>query len=79
MWTFHTVPRPGEPGSETWPEGAYKNRSGTNAWGFITVDVERGLAFVPLGSPTADFYGADRHGNNLYGNSLSRSTPRPAK
>jgi glucose dehydrogenase len=70
LWTFHTVPRPGEPGSETWPEGAYKNRSGTNAWGFITVDVERGLAFVPLGSPTADFYGADRHGNNLYGNSL---------
>jgi len=70
LWTFHTVPRPGEPGSETWPEGAYKNRSGTNAWGFITVDVERGLVFVPLGSPTADFYGADRHGNNLYGNSL---------
>jgi glucose dehydrogenase len=70
LWTFHTVPRPGEPGSETWPEGAYKNRSGTNAWGFMTVDVERGLVFVPLGSPTADFYGADRHGNNLYGNSL---------
>ncbi len=70
LWTFHTVPRPGEPGSDTWPEGAYKNRSGTNAWGFITVDVERGLVFVPLGSPTADFYGADRHGNNLYGNSL---------
>ena len=70
LWAFHTVPRPGEPGSETWPEGAYKNRSGTNAWGFITVDVERGLVFVPLGSPTDDFYGADRHGNNLYGNSL---------
>ena len=70
LWTFHTVPRPGEPGCETWPEGAYKNRSGTNAWGFMTVDVERGLVFVPLGSPTADFYGADRHGNNLYGNSL---------
>jgi len=70
LWTFHTVPRPGEPGSETWPAGAWKNRSGTNAWGFITVDVERGLVFVPLGSPTSDFYGADRHGNNLYGNSL---------
>ena len=55
VWTFHTVPRPGEPGSETWPEGAYKNRSGTNAWGFITVDVERGLVFVPLGSPTDGF------------------------
>jgi glucose dehydrogenase len=70
IWTFHTVPRPGEPGSETWPPGAYKNRSGTNAWGFMTVDVERGLVYAPIGSPTADFYGADRHGNNLYGNSL---------
>jgi len=70
LWSFHTVPRPGEPGSETWPKGAWKNRSGTNAWGFMTVDVERGLVFVPLGSPTDDFYGADRHGNNLYGNSL---------
>jgi quinoprotein glucose dehydrogenase len=70
LWAFHTVPRPGEPGYETWPPGAYKNRSGTNAWGFMTVDLERGLVYVPLGSPTADFYGADRHGNNLYGNSL---------
>ncbi len=70
LWTFHTVPRPGEPGSETWPEGAWKNRSGTNAWGFMTVDVELGLVFVPLGSPTDDFYGADRQGDNLYGNSV---------
>lgn len=69
-WTFHTVPRPGEPGSETWPPGAWKNRSGTNAWGFMTVDTARGLVFAPLGSPTDDFYGADRHGDNLYGNSL---------
>jgi glucose dehydrogenase len=70
LWTFHTVPRPGEPGSESWPAGAYKNRSGTNAWGFMTVDTERGLVYAPIGSPTADFYGADRRGNNLYGNSL---------
>jgi glucose dehydrogenase len=70
VWTFHTVPRPGEPGYQTWPPGAWKNRSGTNAWGFLTVDAERGLLFVPLGSPTTDFYGADRHGDNLYGNSL---------
>ena len=70
LWSFHTVPRPGEPGSETWPPGAFKNRSGTNSWGFMTIDVERGLVFAPIGSPTDDFYGADRHGNNLYGNSL---------
>ncbi len=70
VWTFHTVPRPGEPGNDTWPPDGWKNRSGTNAWGFLTIDAERGIVYVPLGSPTADFYGADRHGNGLYGNSL---------
>ncbi len=70
LWTFHTVPRPGEAGSETWPADAWKNRSGTNAWGFFTIDVKRGIVYAPLGSPTSDFYGADRVGDNLYGNSL---------
>ena len=70
LWTFHTVPRPGEPGYDTWPADAWKNRSGTNVWGFFTVDTQRGIVYAPLGSPTADFYGADRHGDNLYGNSL---------
>jgi len=70
LWTFHTVPRPGESGADTWPEGAWKNRSGTNVWGFFTVDTERGIVYAPLGSPTNDFYGADRTGDNLYGNSL---------
>jgi glucose dehydrogenase len=70
LWTFHTVPRPGEPGNETWPKDAWKNRSGVNNWGLMTVDIERGLVFVPLGCPTSDFYGADRHGDGLYGNSL---------
>ena len=70
LWTFHTVPRPGEPGSETWPAGAWENRSGTNTWGFLTIDVKRGIVYVPLGAPTSDFYGADRVGDGLYGNSL---------
>ncbi len=70
VWQFHTVPRPGEPGNETWPGGSWKNRSGTNNWGFLSIDIERGLLFVPLGSPTSDFYGADRPGKGLYGNSL---------
>lgn len=70
VWSFHTVPRPGEPGNDTWPEDGWKNRSGANAWGFLTVDVKRGILYVPLGSPTSDFYGADRHGDGLYGNSL---------
>jgi glucose dehydrogenase len=70
VWTFHTVPRPGEFGHDTWPKDAWKNRSGTNAWGFLTLDTQRGILYVPLGSPTSDFYGADRHGANLFGNSL---------
>jgi quinoprotein glucose dehydrogenase len=70
LWTFHTVPHPGEPGAETWPEGAWKNRSGANVWGFFTVDVKRGIVYAPIGSPTSDFYGADRIGDGLYGNSL---------
>jgi glucose dehydrogenase len=70
LWTFHTVPRPGEAGSETWPSDGWKNRSGTNTWGFFTIDVKRGIVYAPLGSPTSDFYGADRVGDGLYGNSL---------
>ena len=70
LWTFHTVARPGEPGAETWPANAWKNRSGTNVWGFFTIDAKRGIVYLPLGSPTSDFYGADRVGDGLYGNSL---------
>jgi quinoprotein glucose dehydrogenase len=70
LWSFHTVPRPGEPGVETWEGESWKNRSGTNAWTYMTVDPERGLVFAATGSPTTDFYGADRKGKNLYGNSL---------
>jgi quinoprotein glucose dehydrogenase len=70
MWTFHTVPRPGESGSETWPSNGWRNRSGTNVWGFFTIDAERGIVYAPLGAPTSDFYGADRVGDGLYGNSL---------
>ena len=70
LWSFHTVPRAGEPGVETWEGESWKNRSGTNMWAFFTVDVERGIVYAPIGSPTADYYGADRHGKNLYGNSI---------
>jgi len=79
LWTFHTVPRPGEPGSETWPPGAWKNRSGTNVWGFFTMDVKRGIVYAPLGAPTSDFYGADRVGDGLYGNSLVALDARTGK
>ena len=70
VWTFHTVPRPGEFGYDTWPKDAWKYVGGTNNWGEMTVDVRRGIAYVPLGSPTYDFYGADRIGANLFGASI---------
>jgi glucose dehydrogenase len=70
LWSFHTVPRPGEPGHETWEGDSWKDRSGTNMWSFFTVDTERGIVYAPLGSPTSDYYGGDRKGQNLYGNSI---------
>jgi len=69
-WTFRTIPQPGEFGYETWPPEAWKSVGGANAWAGITVDAERGLAFVPTGSATPDFYGGDRLGDNLFANSL---------
>ena len=70
LWSFHTVPRAGEPGVETWEGESWKNRSGTNVWSFFTIDVERGIVYAPIGSPTSDYYGGDRKGANLYGNSV---------
>jgi glucose dehydrogenase len=71
LWQFHSVPHPGEKGNETWEiPGSWKNRSGTNVWGFISVDPETGEVFLPYGCSTSDFYGADRKGADLFGNSL---------
>ncbi len=70
VWTFHTIPQPGEFGYDTWPRDAYKYAGGANAWGELTVDADRGIVYLPLGSPTYDFYGADRLGSNLFGSSL---------
>ena len=69
-WTFHSIPRPGEPFHDTWPADSWKNRSGVNVWGFLTVDVERGIVYMPLGAPSVDQYGGDRPGDNLFGSSL---------
>ena len=69
-WQFHTVPHPGEFGYDTWPKDAWKYIGGTNTWGEITIDPERGIAYFPTGSATFDFYGADRHGANLFANCL---------
>jgi quinoprotein glucose dehydrogenase len=70
LWSFHTIPRAGEPGVETWEGDSWKNRSGTNVWAFFTIDTERGLVFAPIGAPTSDYYGGDRKGSNLYANSI---------
>ena len=70
VWTFHTVPRPGEFGYDTWRENSAKNRSGVNIWGYTSVDVERGIVYMPVGAPNNDRVGVDRPGNNLFSSSL---------
>jgi quinoprotein glucose dehydrogenase len=70
VWTFHTVPRPGEPGYDTWGKGSAENRSGVNVWGYMTIDADRGILYMPLGAPNNDRVGVDRPGDNLYGSSL---------
>ncbi len=69
-WSFHTIPHPGEFGYETWPKDTWKYTGGANAWAGLVVDVKRGLVFVPTGSAAYDFYGADRHGDNLFANTI---------
>ena len=69
-WSFHTIPQPGEPGHDTWPKDAWQYIGGANSWPGMTLDAERGVVFVPTGSAAADFYGANRLGDNLYANCL---------
>ena len=70
VWTFHTIPGPGEAGHETWAKEEWKGRTGVNVWSTMSVDIDRDLVFLPIGSPSYDFYGADRKGQDLFGNSL---------
>jgi len=79
VWTFHTVPHPGEFGYDTWPKDAWKYIGGVNAWGEISVDEKRGIVYFPLGSPTYDLYGADRKGMGLYGDCLLALDARTGK
>lgn len=69
-WTFHTVPRPGEFGHDTWDGESWKDRGGTNVWSVMSVDEEVGTVFLPVTSPATDSYGGDRKGANLFGDSL---------
>jgi len=68
-WTFHTIPHEGEPGAETWEAGTALSGA-ANVWSTMTADLERGLLFLPVSTPSPDFYGGDRPGANLYSDSV---------
>ncbi len=70
VWTFHTIPQPGETGYNTWSENAYQEVGGANNWCGMSVDDIRGIVFIPTGSASFDFYGGNRKGKNLYANCL---------
>jgi quinoprotein glucose dehydrogenase len=70
LWEFQTVPRAGEPFNDTWGNG-WEGRGGTNMWGFAAaVDAARGIAYLPIAGPAANYYGGDRPGNNAFANSI---------
>ena len=70
LWTFHTIPRPGEFGHETWENDSWKYTGNTGAWAPLSADPELGYVYIPVETPTVDFYGGNRHGNNLFADSL---------
>jgi quinoprotein glucose dehydrogenase len=65
-WIFHTIPKPGELGYDTWPRDAYKLEGGANAWAGVTIDAKNAMVFAATGSASFDFYGVTRHGDNLF-------------
>jgi quinoprotein glucose dehydrogenase len=79
VWTFHTIPHPGEVGYETWPKDAWKTVGGANAWSGLALDEKRGIVYVPTASPKYNFYGANRPGANLFGDSLLALNARTGK
>ncbi len=70
LWIFHTIPRKGEPGYETWENGSAEYTGNTGMWTQPSIDTELNLAYLPIETPTGDYYGGHRPGNNLYGESL---------
>ena len=79
VWTFHTVPRRGEFGDDTWPPEAWKTVGGANNWGEQSIDEKRGIVYIPTGSAKYNFYGGYRHGANLFGNSILALDVRTGK
>ncbi len=70
VWTFHTIPHPGEFGYDSWPKDAWKQIGGANVWGELSLDQKRGIVYAPTASAKYNFYGVDRAGNNLFADSL---------
>jgi quinoprotein glucose dehydrogenase len=79
LWVFHTIPRPGEYGYDSWPKDAYKYMGGVDVWGEITVDEKRGIAYFPVASAKYELYGGDRPGNNLYADCVLALDARTGK
>lgn len=79
VWRFHSIPREGEFGADQWPPNAWQRRGGANAWAGLTLDEKTGVLFSATGSPTTDFYGADRPGDNLFSNCVLAQDARTGK
>ncbi len=70
LWTFHLIAQPGDPNHKTWENDAWKTSGGTNTWGYLSVDEERGIVYIPVSIAGGDYVGVERPGDNLYGTSL---------
>jgi len=70
LWRFNTIPGPGEPGNETWENGSWAENGNAGAWTEISVDVDLNTVYIPVETPTSDYYAGHRPGANLYGESL---------
>lgn len=79
VWSFHTIPHPGEFGYETWPKDAWKTAGGANSWSELSLDEKRGIIYVPTASPKYNFYGGDRKGADLFGDCLLALDARTGK
>jgi quinoprotein glucose dehydrogenase len=79
VWTFHTIPRPGEFGYDTWPKDAWKRVGGANVWGELSLDEKRGIVYAPTASAKYNFYGADRNGADLFADCLLALDARTGK
>ncbi len=79
VWTFRSIPGEGEKFNDTWAKDSWRDRTGVNVWGFITVDAVRGIVYMPFGAPSVDQYGGDRHGDNLFSTSLVAADAKTGK